>query len=287
MQSPHGTALKNKSTASIKKLHFFILCNNILDSCVKKYIKDTHSFYIPYDFITFYFDECQKQIISDEYLATFFLCFNNKIVDFNNIVEVYSKSKLPNLKSKSIQKDSILRGLKAGTYLIADKHSSKRELQYTIDSDELAGALNQLKTILKDIDSSKNLIKSKYAIYKKQSNTKNISKIDEKAEDQQLLRHKPVNTNKQAITPPSQGRVERVSKLVIPRIRVIGMYPKSQALSRVDSRYFAYTFTTPANQVRLANIYHLKKVGLKKGFVDKRDQVMKSGTKKSKFDDLF
>ncbi len=287
MSSQNGIALENKKSASIKKLHFFILCNNILDSCVKMYIKETHNVYIPYDFITFYFNECQKQVITDEYLYAFFLCFNNKIVNIDNIVEVYSKSKLPNLKNKIIQKDSILKGLKAGKYLIADKHSTKKDLQYTIDSNELLGATTQLKVILNDIDKTKNLVKSKYAIYKKQTNTKNIGKIDEKAEDQQLLKHKPLNSNKKAITPPSQGKVERVSKLIIPKIRVIGMYPKSQSLSRVDSRYFAYTFTTPANQVRLANIYHLKKVGLKKGFVDKRDQVMKSGTKKSKFDDLF
>ena len=287
MISQQSVALDNKKNATIKKLHFFIMCNNILDNCVKKYIKETHNYYIPYDFITFYFDECQKRMITDEYLSTFFLCFNNKIVDIDNIITVYSKSKLPNLSSKELTKDSLLKGLKAGKYLISDKHSSRKDLQYTIDSQELDGAITQLNIIINDVNQTKNLVKSKYTIYRKQYNKNNISKINEKAEDQKLHRHKPLNSDKKAIAPPSQGKVERVAKLIIPKIRVIGMYPKSQSLSRVDSRYFAYTFTTPANQVRLVNIYHLKKVGLKKGFVDKRDQVMKSGTKKSKFDDLF
>ena len=65
------------------------------------------------------------------------------------------------------------------------------------------------------------------------------------------------------------------------------MYPKSISLSRVDSRYFAYTFTTPANQVRLINIYHIQKVAFSKGFFDKRENANKSESKKSRFEGLF
>lgn len=279
--------LGNKKNVAIKKLHFFILSNIVLDNCLKKYIKDGKSYYIPYDFITFYFDECQKQYINDDYLNTFFLCFNNKIVDVDSIINIFCKSKLPNLKTKHVTKNSILSGLQAGDYLVADKYSTKRELTYNLETPELENAVKSLKLTISEVNKTKNIIKTKYLIYIKQKSDKGINVINEKTEDQEIHKHKPLNTNKKAITPPSQGKTERVTKLIIPRLRVLGMYPKSISLSRVDSRYFAYTFTTPANEVRLINIYHLKKVGLNKGFCEKRDQIMKSKTKKSKFDDLF
>ena len=279
--------LGNKKNVAIKKLHFFILSNIVLDNCLKKYIKDGKSYYIPYDFITFYFDECQKQYINDDYLNTFFLCFNNKIVDIDSIINIFCKSKLPNLKTKHVTKNSILSGLQAGDYLVADKYSTKRELTYNLETPELENAVKSLKLTISEVNKTKNIIKTKYLIYIKQKSDKGINVINTKTEDQEIHKHKPLNTNKKAITPPSQGKTERVTKLIIPRLRVLGMYPKSISLSRVDSRYFAYTFTTPANEVRLINIYHLKKVGLNKGFCEKRDQIMKSKTKKSKFDDLF
>ena len=279
--------LEEKKSVAVKKLHFFIICNYTLESCIKKYIKETHNYYIPYDFITFYFNECQKTFISDSYLNAFFLCFNNKIVEFDKIIEVYSKSKYPALKSKVIAQDSMLRGLKAGTYLIIDKNAIKKSLNYTVDSPELQNALIQLNSIIDDINSTKHLVKAKYEIFRKQKKVPDANRIESLSKEQSTLKHKPLNIDKRAVTPPSQGRTEKVSRLIIPKLRIIGMYPKSITLSRVDSRYFAYAFTTPANEVRLINIYHLKRVAMKKGFIEKRESIMNSGKKKSRFDDLF
>ena len=281
---------QHNNNISIKKLHFFIFCNTILDHCMKKYAKDCKTNHIPYDFITFYFLECQNSLISDDYLNTFFLCFNNNVVPLDNIIEVYSKSKLPVLKSKVITRDSLLRGLKAGKYLILDKISTKRGLQYNLDDEKIKSAVEQLISILTEINSSNNLIKTKYAMFLKQKQNPELAaqEVNKKVEEQNLHKHKALNTNKHAIVPPAQGKTEKITRLIIPRLRVLGMYPKSSTLSRVDSRYFAYHFTTPANEVRLVNIYHLKKIGLSTGFLEKRNQILESGNKKkSRFDDLF
>lgn len=281
---------QQNNNIQIKKLHFFIFCNAILDSCMKKYAKDCRTNHVPYDFITFYFTECGNSLITDNYLNTFFLCFNNNIVSLDNIIEVYSKSKLPELKSKVVSRDSFFSGLKAGKYIVLDKNSTKRDLQYTIDSEELRSAIEQLNSILSELNSSSTLVKTKYSMFLKQQRDPSIAEqeVEKKAEEQQLHKHKVLNSNKRAIAPPAQGKVERIAKLIIPKLRVVGMYPKSSSLSRVDSRYFAYHFTTPANEVRLVNIYHLKRIRMSAGFLAKRNQIMESGNKKkSKFDDLF
>lgn len=285
MSNNNTTSAPNVS--AIKKLHFFILCNNIIDACVKKYYKETKNLYIPYDFITFYFDECQKQPYANKYLNAFFLCFNNNVVTFENIIEVYSKSKLPNFKLKIVQKDSLLSGLKAGKYIIADKHSIKKTFNYTIDSEDLKAALFELEQIIETLSFTKNITKTKYQIYIRQKNKDKLELINQKAEDQLLHKHQPLKTNKYAIAPPAQHKAQKVAKLIIPKLRVNGMYPKSITLSRVDSRYFAYTFMTPANQVRLVNIYHIKNVGFLKSFYDKRSGAQKTEQKKSRFDGLF
>ncbi len=285
--------MKNTNVASesevtaVKKLHFFIMCNNIIDACAKKYYKETKSLYIPYDFITFYFDECQKQPYADEYLKAFFLCFNNNVMPIDSIIEVFNKSKLPNFKTKDQQKDSFFSGLKTGKYIVADKHSIKRQFDYTIDDDNLKFALFELKQMLETLTLVPNLVRIKYQMFARQQNKDNINKIGQKAETQKVYMHKPLNTNKNVIAPPAQQKAKKVTRLIIPRLKVQGMYPKSISLSRVDSRYFAYTFMTPANQVRLINIYHLKRVAFLKSFYDKRDNAQKSGQKKSRFDGLF
>ena len=261
----------NSSKTTFKKLDFFILTNTILDSATKKYVKDFDSLYIPFAYLTMYFEECTLQNKEkDSYLYKFLLCFNNNNIPFDTIVGIFNQSKKPNYYIKDITRNKLLSGLKAGKYVLANRAGLRETLTYEFDGDDMKNAYESLQTILNEINQKhKNesiTYKYKYSTTKKNENNKKTSKT---------------------IKAPRQIPPKRVEKLVIPQIPIDNTFPKSQNLSRVDSRYFAYSFCHPADEVTLILKYHINLVKLSAGFLSKRQAVMDTSSKKSSFDDFF
>lgn len=263
----------SQKTASFNKLDFFILSNLIFDNATKLYTKHCDTTLVPYDFITIFVDECALyNRNNDNYLKKFLLCFNNNSIPFDTIVSVFNQSKKPNYSIKKVSKDKFLSGLKAGTYIQTNRSGLKDSFDYDFETEEMKSAYNDLTEIFNELNSRKrsSSLPYKYNYIKQASNTK-----------KKTINTKPVKT-------PKQSLPQKIEKLVLPKISSSTTFPKSQKLSRVDSRYFAYNFTNPASQYLLIHKYHLKKVQLSDGFLAKREQVLNSATaKKSTFDDFF
>lgn len=260
-----------RNTASFSKIDFFILSNLILDQATKTYVRHFESLYVPYDFITIFVDECVNLNKGNKnYLSEFLLCFNNNNIPFDTIVGIFNQSKKPNYYIKDISRNKLLSGLKAGKYILANRAGLRETLTYEFDGDDMKNAYESLQTILNEINQKhKNesiTYKYKYSTTKKNENNKKASKT---------------------IKAPRQTPPKRVEKLVIPQIPIDNTFPKSQNLSRVDSRYFAYSFCHPADEVTLILKYHINLVKLSAGFLSKRQAVMDTSSKKSSFDDFF
>ncbi len=260
-----------RNTASFSKIDFFILSNLILDQATKTYVKHFESLYVPYDFITIFVDECVNLNKGNKnYLSEFLLCFNNNNIPFDIVADVFNKSKKPNYSSENIKRNKFFSGLKAGNYILTNRAGLKESLVYDYPTTQLQSAHDDLMKIFETIENNTKTksIAYKYTYIKESQNGKK--------------QNKP-----KAIKVPKQLPVKRVEKLVLPKVQTTAIYPKSQDLSRVDSRYFAYRFTNPADEVILMQKYHINSVVVSDGFISKRNAVMASGAKKDKFDDFF
>lgn len=259
------------ATSSFNKLDFFILSNLILDKATKTYVKNFDSLYVPYDFITIFIDECVNLNKGNKnYLAEFLLCFYNNKIPFDVVADVFNKSKKPNYIIENNKRYRFFSGLKAGKYILTNRAGLRESLIYDYPTEDLKSAHDDLVNIFKTIDNNtKNnsiAYKYKYIINSQNDKKKNRSKMAKL---------------------PKQLPVKRVEKFVLPKILASATYPQSQDLSRVDSRYFAYRFTNPADEVITLQKYHIKSVIISEGFIAKRNAVMNAGANKSNLDDFF
>lgn len=258
------------SNFRFKKLDFYILSNIIIDSACKSYSKSFRSNDINLSFIEYYFNHIKTEnSFKSEILNNFYLCFNSNVTNFDENIRLYVQAKRPKVRLLVVKRNQFLSGLKAGCYIVHNKASLASSFNYSSETEGFGEAVSELSTILATYEEGSQLkaLKEQYII---KTTPSAISKERKKATK----------------TPPQKTAEKKVSKLIIPRLELSLIYPRSTAISRVDTRYFAYKLTNPADEVKLISRYHLKSVNIGEGFIIKRNEAVKPN-KKSRFDDFF
>lgn len=280
-----------KKSNLFNKLDFFMISNHLLFFACNKYKKDFRENIVPKSYVTYYISEFnKKQNQMHEYLKKFFLCLQNNVVELDTIIDVFTKSKKPNAKIKTLTKKAFFSGLEAGTYIELPSSFLNKMYSYTINSSDLDGAITSAKYINENIlkEPSKRFIEN-YKNFKTTTFTSSASDIEQifvGSSDGTIIS----GTSKQRapIRLPSLKR--SVEKLVVPKFTLPSSYPRSTTESRVDSRYFVRKFTNPSTQITIISRYGIKKVFLHNNFLEKRKEIVNhssAASKKSKFSDFF
>lgn len=251
----------------------------IFNQAISKYISIYHKKEVPLSFVEFYTNEIQNyDYMFKKETKAFFESLRNTTPDFEVLAEIYKTSYFSLIKKvKSIHGEK---------YLIVPSLSPT---DYTNDivtssTKEVADTVSNIIKITEHINESDEIVD-----YNKCYESFMISRIIQKTEFNEYNGKSKVilnifdNTESES-TISAVKKAERltgerlalskqkgkVTKLVIPKLKLPTAYPKTTTFNRFNSEYYVRNFVSASRQILILNDLKINGVSYTEGFVEKR-----------------
>lgn len=269
----------SRNTHTFTKLEYYMLSNLIISEAAKKYYKDYESDTTPQSYIAFYFKEVTKYTtLFTPALKKFLKQFNKKENNLDDAINIFVKTFSNQAEKKEIKKASFWGGLKPGEYLECKKSLLTKKITYNTEiNNELSQAIQTINQIALKIDKTSYDKNLKYLYIDFLSQFNNNETTSAQSENKIIEPRK-----KQIITPPKEKIQEKISKIILPTLKINKVFPTSSTHSRIDSAYFAFKFVEGYRAFSIIEKYHFKQVKYTEGFETKRKSLFE--VKKSDFD---
>ncbi len=251
----------------------------IFQRAISKYISIYHKKEIPLSFVEFYIGEIRNyDYMFRKETKTFFDSFDKDIPKFDVMAEIYKKSYFSQVK-----KIKLINGEK---YLIVPSLTLN---DYTSDiintsSKDVADTVSNIMKITEHINLSDEIVD-----YNKCYESFIISKIIRKSEFKEYSGKSKVvlnifdNTESES-TISAARKAERltgerfnlskqkgkVTKLIIPKLKLPTVYPKTVTFNRFNSEYHVRNFVSASRQILILNDLKINGVSYSETFVEKR-----------------
>lgn len=261
----------------------------IFNQAITKHIEIYGKRDIPLTFLEFYINEIKNyDYMYRKQTKEFFDEFEQFMPNMFLIAEIYSKSFFANCKniiSKNGEKF-----LKVDSTIISDFFPEMIENS----SKEITSAITNLKKITQHINNSDEIIsfQSKYEHFmiskiisqsefddKYYGNSKFIVNIYNDEEKQQVIsaaRHAERLTSERINFANQKGRI---TKIVIPKLKLPTAFPKSSNFSRYNSKYRVRNFVSPSRMILILNDLKVNGVSYSSNFVNKRKAIIEQNMK--------
>lgn len=251
----------------------------IFQHAISKYISIYHKKEIPLSFIEFYISEIRKyDYMFKKETKIFFDTFDKKTPKFSVMAEIYKKSYFSQLKKIKIvngEKFLIIPNLNLLDYTSEILGSSNKEVADTVanivkitehinNSDEIVDYNKCFESFL----IAKLIRKTEFQEYSGKSkvilnifdNTESESTVSAVRKAERLTGER-LNLSKQ------KGKV---TKLVIPKLKLPTTYPKTTTFNRFNSEYHVRNFVSASRQILILNDLKINGVSYNETFVEKR-----------------
>lgn len=251
----------------------------IFQRAITKYVSIYHKKEIPLSFVEFYINEIRNyDYMFRKETKVFFDAFDKKIPKFDVMAEIYRKSYFSQVK-----KIKVVNGEK---YLIVPSLVLN---DYTADiintsSKDVADTVSNIMKITEHINNSDEIVD-----YNKCYESFIISKVIKATEFREYSGKSKVilnifdNTESES-TISAARKAERltgerlslskqkgkVTKLVIPKLKLPTVYPKTVTFNRFNSEYHVRNFVSASRQILILNDLKINGVSYSETFVEKR-----------------
>lgn len=254
-------AVKNQATSTeLEYAEQLAIANIIIDGACHMHSKSHASNLLTESYLQFYFNEIQTYTpLFDSYLTYFFQKY--KPSNVNIYMEVYAHApRTLGITYKKRKHDSKLTYIKPYTLPL---------LNYNFGTDEKNKTITRIQNIIKHFNADKEIIsfEERYETYQRNQLFLAKRTLAEKRATERYLeaqdipvtnsttpqeKTRPVPTRSILHKAPKQKRENRVARLIIPEIVVMGDYPTDQT-SRVDLHYHPKAYKSPENTLRFVN----------------------------------
>lgn len=257
-----------------------VIVQAIFQQAIKKYAEVFVSKEVPLSFLEFYFKEIKNySYMFRKQTKAFFDAYEKVSPNFNTIAEIYNKSYMA-------QSTSVIYKNGAG-YLVLKKIGITdffSEMENNSDKD-INSAIQNIKKITEHINNTDEIVP-----FQKSYENYMISEIVRKNEFKKYSGKSKVilnvyNSDAEERIISATKRAERlvserinistkrgkVTKLVIPKLKLPTAYPKSSSYSRVDSSYNVKNFISASRQILILNDLKINGVAYTTNFVEKRN----------------
>ncbi len=276
-----------------------IACIMLVEKACEQYQTIYSKLDVPFSYIKFFFEEFVKySSFFENKLKEFYSGYTANGATIDDVIAVYSKSFYStNSGSRAVAGENYL----VFDFKISSQLTSQMQQVTNLNMNEMA---NNIINICKKIDNSDEIV-SKQDLYEtfminqfiltypfgKAKETKKkikskISKIEVDKAAADKSKNKPAEDTKAGSVTLIGASIEdkyqegKITKVVIPRLKLPSAYPFSPDSSRVDKDRRASSFCTPARQVVFINKNKIVSIKYSSAFLEKR-KVKKS---KKKFD---
>lgn len=251
----------------------------IFDRAISKYISIYHKKEVPLSFVEFYITEIRNyDYMFRKETKVFFESFDKTVPNFDILAEIYIKSYFSQIKK--------IKTINGEKFLIMP---SLELIDYTNDiinssSKEVADTVSNIVKITEHINNSDEIVD-----YNKCYESFIIARVIKASEfDEYSGRSKVIlnifdNTESETTISASK-RAERltgeritlskqkgkVTKLIIPKLKLPTAYPKTTTFNRFNSQYHVRNFVSASRQILILNDLKINGVSYSEGFVEKR-----------------
>lgn len=251
----------------------------IFNRAIAKYISIYHKKEIPLSFVEFYISEIKNyDYMFRKETKNFFDNFQKVYPNFEILAEIYKKSYFTHItKIKTIngEKFMIVPNLELTDYTNDLLNSSTKDVSDTVsnivkitehinDSDEIVDYNKCYESfiiakIIKSTEFKEYSGKSK-VILNIFDNTESVSTISASKRAERLTGER-LNLSKQ------KGKV---TKLIIPKLKLPTAYPKTTTFNRFNSEYHVRNFVSASREILILNDLKINGVSYSESFVEKR-----------------
>lgn len=251
----------------------------IFQRAISKYVSFYHKKEIPLSFVEFYINEIRNyDYMFRKETKVFFDAFDKKIPKFDVMAEIYKKSYFSQVKKIKMingEKYLIVPSLVLNDYTADIINTSSKDVADTVSnimkitehinhSDEIVD-YNKcyesfiISKVIKATEFKEYSGKSK-VILNIFDNTESESTISAARKAERLTGER-LNLSKQ------KGKV---TKLVIPKLKLPTVYPKTVTFNRFNSEYHVRNFVSASRQILILNDLKINGVSYNESFVEKR-----------------
>ena len=237
---------------------------------------------VPISFIKFYIEEIKNyNYMFRKSTKDFFDAYENIKPNFDVVAKVYLKSFFSQCSSYTKRKDEQYLTL-VKDYIIdytteMESNSSKdvaalitniKKITEHINSNDEIFPLQRtyenymIANIIRDKEFKNNLGKSKVIL--------NIYNNDERPEIVSATKRAERLTSERISTSNKKGKV---TKIVIPKLKLPSAYPKTVTFNRFNSKYRARNFISTSREILILNDLKINGVAYSQNFVDKRKAI--------------
>ena len=258
----------------------------VFQQAISKHLSIYNKKEVPLSFLEFYFNEIKNyNYMFRKQVKEFFETYDRVLPNFDIIAEVYVKSyfsQANKVKTKKGVKYLILENLYVYDY---------SDEMVDTSSKEVVASITNLKKITEHINSSDEIIP-----FHKTYENYMIAQIIKKAEFQEKYAGKSkviLNVMNDAERPQiisATKRAERltseridiskkkgkVTKIVIPKLKLPTSYPKTVTFNRYNSKFRARNFVSASREILILNDLKINGVAYSNNFVEKRKAINES-----------
>lgn len=257
----------------------------IFQQAIKKYTEVYKTKEVPLSFLEFYFKEIENyNYMFRKQTKAFFDSYDKIGPNFNIIAEIYNKSYFAQ-SSKVVYRNN------AG-YLLLKSLETVDYFDEMLDNSEkdITSSIQNIKKITDHINNSDEIIpfekvyenymiaeavrKSEFKKFEGKSKVI-INVYDNDAKPQIISATKRAErlTSERVNVASKHGKV---TKLIIPRLKLPTTYPKSSTMSRFNSKYTAKNFISASREILILNDLKINGVAYNTNFVEKRKAANES-----------
>lgn len=251
----------------------------IFDRAISKYISIYHKKEVPLSFVEFYVGEIRNyDFMFRKETKLFFDSFDKTVPNFDILAEIYTKSYFSHIKKIKMingEKFLILPSLELTDYTNDIINSSTKDVADTVSN---------IVKITEHINNSDEIVD-----YNKCYESFIIARLIKASEFEEYSGKSKVilnifDNNESESTISASKRAERltgerislakqkgkVTKLVIPKLKLPTTYPKTTTFNRFNSQYHVRNFVSASRQILILNDLKINGVSYSEGFVEKR-----------------
>jgi len=259
-----------------------LIITAIFQQAIEKHLSIYHDDKVPLSFIEFYINEIKNyEYLFRKQIKDFFETFNKVAPNLEIVANIYNKSYFAQSTEVFHSEDEIYLRLANSSIIdyISDIINNSKK--------DVVSAVTNILQITNHINSSDEIIPF-YEIYenymisnlikksefnKYSGKSKFILNIQDNSESPQIkaavkkaerLTSERINLSKQ------KGKV---TKIVIPRLKLPSSYPKTTTFNRFNSKYKANNFISASRQILILNDLKINGVAYSNNFIEKRKAI--------------
>lgn len=260
-----------------------MIISAIFGQAISKHVAIYAKKEIPLSFLEFYFEQIKNYAyMFRKQTKDFFEAFDRIMPNFNLIAEIYVKSYFANgcsLENHGGERYLILPSLIVNDYIDEMIENSDKDI---------VSAITNIKKITEHINGSDEIIPfhkvyENYMIAKAIKQTEftkkyhgkskvilNIYNDEERPQVASATKHAERLTSERINFSSGRGKV---TKIVIPRLKLPTAYPKTTSFNRFNSKYKAHNFVSTSRMILILNDLKINGVAYSNNFVEKRKAI--------------